>query len=358
MDQKKTGKFIAFSRKNKNLTQEELAFRLGVSDRTIGNWENGRNMPDLSLFKPLCDELSITINELISGEKIDDFVYQQKADENMFSTISYTNKKIIQKNNLIGLILVVFGFLISFCAMCMFESESSFGSAFSVLGAIMSLIGFSRLTKSMVYFKRLLFNFGYFIFFIVLLFVIDFLGVINIKQAPRFSLKKISTGNSIYYDTIFYDVFRCDCNLKTESWHVEKNKDNDYFSVAQYCDNVNKERLKLMLTSAKNTNHIVISKYVENIQENKTYINDLSGSLFEIVKSIKNEKEVSEFLKILNRGKYSSGINLIRDMYLFQLFNDENLILEFTNNYIQNDDYKFGFYFDDSDGKLLESFIK
>ena len=77
----------------------------------------------------------------------------------------------------------------------------------------------------------------------------------------------------------------------------------------------NKERLKLMLTSAKNTNHIVISKYVENIQENKTYINDLSGSLFEIVKSIKNEKEVSEFLKILNSGKYSSGINLIRILF-------------------------------------------
>ena len=64
-------------------------------------------------------------------------------------------------------VLVVFGFLISFCAMCMFESESSFGSAFSVLGAIMSLIGFSMFTKNMVYFKRLLFNFGYFIFFIV-----------------------------------------------------------------------------------------------------------------------------------------------------------------------------------------------
>ena len=52
MNQEKIGKFIMSSRKNKKLTQAELAEKLGVSDKTIGNWENGRNMPDLSLFKP------------------------------------------------------------------------------------------------------------------------------------------------------------------------------------------------------------------------------------------------------------------------------------------------------------------
>ena len=54
MDQEKIGKFICKCRKKKNMTQQDLAERLGVSDRTIGNWENGRNMPDLSLFKTLC----------------------------------------------------------------------------------------------------------------------------------------------------------------------------------------------------------------------------------------------------------------------------------------------------------------
>ena len=65
MDQKKIGKFIAQCRKQKNMTQQELAERLNVSDRTIGNWENGRNMPDLSMFKPLCDELGISIKKII-----------------------------------------------------------------------------------------------------------------------------------------------------------------------------------------------------------------------------------------------------------------------------------------------------
>ena len=55
MNQEMIGKFIAENRKNKKLTQSELAERLGVTDRAVSNWENGKNMPDLSLFKPLCD---------------------------------------------------------------------------------------------------------------------------------------------------------------------------------------------------------------------------------------------------------------------------------------------------------------
>ena len=70
MNQEKIGKFIAKCRKEKNITQSELAEKLGVTDRSISNWENGKNMPDLSLFKPLCKELDITINELMCGEKI------------------------------------------------------------------------------------------------------------------------------------------------------------------------------------------------------------------------------------------------------------------------------------------------
>ena len=64
MNQEKIGKFIADKRKERNLTQEQLAEKLGVTNRAISNWENGKNMPDLSLFKPLCDELDISINDL------------------------------------------------------------------------------------------------------------------------------------------------------------------------------------------------------------------------------------------------------------------------------------------------------
>ena len=158
MDQEKIGKFIASCRRKKNITQQELAEKLGVSDRTIGNWENGRNMPDLSLFKPLCNELDITLNDLMSGEKVNEKEYQEKLEENIINTINYTNKKIKNRNNLIGLILIIFGVLISITAVAIFPSESSWGSIYSIFGAIISLVGVSRFTKQLAYSKRLICN--------------------------------------------------------------------------------------------------------------------------------------------------------------------------------------------------------
>lgn len=235
MNQEKIGKFIADCRKKKNITQQELAEKLGVSDRTIGNWENGRNMPDLSLFKPLCRELDITLNDLMSGEKVKEKEYQEKLEENIINTINYTNKKIENRNTFIGLTFITFGILISITAVAIFPSESSWGSFYSVLGAIISLIGVSRFTKRLSYFKRLLCNFGYFLIFIALLMVIDYIGVVNIKQAPRFSLVTVSGENVIYYDTPFYDVVRCDVNKDNETFKVIKNQKYDKNNIDNYC---------------------------------------------------------------------------------------------------------------------------
>ena len=114
MNQEKIGNFIAECRKQKKMTQYELGEKLGVTEKSISNWENGRNMPDLSLFKPLCEQLNITINELLSGEKISEDNYQEKFEENIINTISYSNKKLEKKNQLIGLILMIFGILMLF----------------------------------------------------------------------------------------------------------------------------------------------------------------------------------------------------------------------------------------------------
>ncbi len=88
MNQEKIGKFIAEKRKERNLTQEQLAEKLGVTNRSISNWENGKNMPDLSLFKPLCNELNISINELMSGEIIDNKNYINVLEENIVDMVS------------------------------------------------------------------------------------------------------------------------------------------------------------------------------------------------------------------------------------------------------------------------------
>lgn len=235
MNQEKIGKFIAHCRKEKNMTQAELAEKLGVTDKSIGNWENGRNMPDLSLFKPLCDELNISLNDLMSGEKVKEKEYQEKLEENIINTIDYTNKKIENKSNFIGLILIFFGVLISTSAVSIFPSESSWGSIYSVFGAIISLIGISRFTKKLIHLKRLLFNFGYFILFVLILMLIDYIGVINIHQAPRFSLNKISGDNVIYYDTPFYDVVRCNVDRNNETFKVIKNQKYDIDNIDSFC---------------------------------------------------------------------------------------------------------------------------
>lgn len=112
MNQEKIGKFIATIRKEKNMTQQELADSLNITDRAISKWENGRGMPDLSLIKPLCDKLDISVNELLSGERLERKEYQEKLEENIINTINYTNKKIKNnKRNLKFLLLIIFLFV-------------------------------------------------------------------------------------------------------------------------------------------------------------------------------------------------------------------------------------------------------
>ncbi len=87
------------------MTQQELADKIGVTDRAISKWENGRGMPNLSLMIPLCKELDITINELISGEKIEKKDYQSKLEENILKTIDYTNRRIINKDKIFKIVV-------------------------------------------------------------------------------------------------------------------------------------------------------------------------------------------------------------------------------------------------------------
>ena len=88
MDQKKIGAFIAECRKREKLTQRELAEKLGVTDRSVSNWENGACLPDAGLYQSLCDILQISINELFAGEFIceDD---KTMADEKLLTLLEH-----------------------------------------------------------------------------------------------------------------------------------------------------------------------------------------------------------------------------------------------------------------------------
>lgn len=96
MNQEKIGKFILKLRKEKNMSQLDLADKIGVTDRAISKWENGKGLPDISLMQPLCKELNITINDLLSGERVDNKDYQEKFEENVLKAIKYSNKLVIK----------------------------------------------------------------------------------------------------------------------------------------------------------------------------------------------------------------------------------------------------------------------
>ena len=97
MDQWKTGRFIAECRKEKNLTQMQLAEKLGITDKAISKWERGVSMPDTSIMLELCDILGISVNELLSGEKINMENNNQKNEQLLLDMA----KEAEQKNKII-----------------------------------------------------------------------------------------------------------------------------------------------------------------------------------------------------------------------------------------------------------------
>lgn len=221
MDQIKIGKFIAELRKEKKMTQQELGDKLGVSFKTISKWENGRGMPELSSLKPLSDILGISINELLSGEKIEKDVYIDKLEENIINTIDYSDKRINEKSKIFGMSFLILGFIIIVTAIAIFPSESSWGAFYSVFGSIIALIGFSRLVKKLSHLKRLIANFGFYIILIAFLLTIDFINVKTNNVAPRFTLKTVTNDTTITYETPFYTVYRYNTNTQNEKFVIE-----------------------------------------------------------------------------------------------------------------------------------------
>ena len=109
MDQVKIGKFISNERKAKGYTQKQLSELLAISDKTISKWECGNGFPEASLLLPLCNELEITVNELLTGERISQQNYKKKAEENMVNMIreKEENKQKLLLTTMIGVISTI-----------------------------------------------------------------------------------------------------------------------------------------------------------------------------------------------------------------------------------------------------------
>ena len=108
MNQEKIGKFIAKLRKQKKLTQEQLAEKLGITKNAVSKWERGLGLMDLSLLKPLSEILGVSVTEILNGEKIDEEI-DLKSEEILIDTLDYSVKEIekVKKNKFLIILLTI-----------------------------------------------------------------------------------------------------------------------------------------------------------------------------------------------------------------------------------------------------------
>ncbi len=117
MNTKKVGQFLKLLRNDKNMTQEQLGDRIGVTNKTVSRWETGNYMPPVECLVMLSDIYQISINEILAGERVSVDNFKEKADENLaivLENMQQENKRIRQKMLWILAITTILGIVIIF----------------------------------------------------------------------------------------------------------------------------------------------------------------------------------------------------------------------------------------------------
>ncbi|MBE6141211.1 MAG: helix-turn-helix domain-containing protein [Firmicutes bacterium] len=252
MNQKKIGKRISEKRKLKKLTQQELANKLNITNRTIINWENGKCYPDYALLLPLCEELDISINELLTGEE----VKEQKANATTELILDYLDRN--RNENLneykkYGKILLIGGIFLMIIGvqipLDLFEGRmflDSVTAMYPVIGLIFAFIGFKFINKKHHFKKRIILNSIFLISCIIFLIISDIISITFYNRIPRYYTNDVTNEGSegiIYLETPFYDAYACyDWNFKIIPLSIKRydNNDADYLRD-KYCNHINYE---------------------------------------------------------------------------------------------------------------------
>lgn len=307
MDTKKIGAFIAMNRKKKGYTQEQLAEKLGVTNKTILRWENGHYMPDLSLLEPLSKELDITLNELLAGEEIVKEEAMEYSEQNLIQTIDYTDKKIKDEHKKISLFIIGLGIFTSLCAFTVFPSESSWGSIYSMIGLFLFVVGIFRELKFTSLLKKGLVSTILFALLLGIFFIFDYVSVNQFKQPPIYRLTTTTVfsedGNKmIEYQNPFYNVFRINADTPNEYYRIDDKKQYTINTVPTSPFNMDK-------SSFEQLQHYK-SQYIGNNSNTSHLLNALPLSEYGYVFEID-----------------SKGCGLIVDYHCTDWYNNENLYI-------------------------------
>ena len=220
MDQKKIGAFLKMLRKEKGLTQEQLAEQFGVAGRTVSRWETGYNMPDLSILVELADFYCLDLREILDGERKDGKM-EQEVKETLTKAAAYSREEKRQvRTRTVGVLMVLFGTFTIVSAMMLFPADSSWGSIYSVLGTLI-------LTGGLVLWQGRRFSPGRRVLAALLCFTLilgslcfaDYLSVRLGGQVPRFAYMiswSSEDPDDMVYQAPFYTVVRHDYGRETE----------------------------------------------------------------------------------------------------------------------------------------------
>lgn len=358
MNQEKIGKFIANKRKEKKLTQAELAEKIGVTDKSVSNWENGRNMPDLSLLNILCLTLDVSIIDLLSGEEVNDKNYKDKSNENIINTINYSNKKIEEKNNIIsyliftlGLIFIIFGYIV-------FDTQTHGSFLSIVFGIIITIIGVANMIRKFSFLKRTIVLIIYTLLFSLIILFFDYLCVKQNNRAPIFNYGVTSYGGIVYYNSFFYDVITCDFYNDTKTYDIIKNSEYSRDDLYKYCESKGKISFKKFISKVKNTKRIIVA-YADFEMENDNYVVDRNNNKYRVVKTLTSSEEINSIIDILNHANYLSCANSIGYPYMFQFYDEnDNLILEMELNGVNDGMKGFNISFSDKYTEIIKSYFE
>lgn len=215
MNQVKIGQFIQMLRKEKKLTQKQVADCLGVSDKTVSKWETGNGMPDLCFLKPLSDFLGITVNELLLGERLKEEVIID-VEKGIERTIAYSEEK--KKNDRFYLYLIVIGLVtLAFTLLCLRSTSLVFWST------IVSLL---LITIAIYHFKiryKVLSCITFLLLSISALLIWDYYSVLK-HHDPIYSFSIISNDSTMTYKSLFYNVYKCNVDTKHEYYEIDFSK--------------------------------------------------------------------------------------------------------------------------------------
>jgi len=209
MNQEKLGKFLVSLRKDKNLTQKEVAKYIGVTEQAVSKWERGLGIPDVSLWNSIIELFEISIVELLQGERIEKEQEDPKAEDMLQETLKRTNSKISKMKSKEVIILIILSLFIY--ALSLFLKLKWF-NVLLFFGASLIVIYFlGMIFRKWSYSKRFLI-----IAFIILTIILGYsylekLSILSGYREPIFSIKEIyKEYNVTVYNSFFYDAYSCD----------------------------------------------------------------------------------------------------------------------------------------------------